>query len=502
MTIENRTIFEHDNLEILRGMETASADLIYLDPPFNSNKTYEAPIGSDAAGAAFKDSWTMSDVKQEWHDHISDQNQNLYRAIQAAAFTHSENMSAYLIMMSVRMLEMKRILKPTGSIYLHCDDTASHYLKMSMDCIFGVENFKNEIVWCYKASNSPVKNKFRRKHDTILFYSYNSDNATFNNQFMPYDEEYIRKTYRHIDEDGRKYRTHTPRADGSERRYYLDEGKGTPVLSWWTDIKGFGTNTQSKERCGYPTQKPLALLQRIIKASSNQGDLVLDPFCGCATTCVAAEQLGRQWIGIDISPKAVELVRMRLEKEVGMFGDVHHRTDVPSYNRSVTLVDHREEIVESLYQHQKNICPGCFESFRKRNLTVDHIVPKSKGGSDDISNLQLLCQACNSTKNNGTMEDLAQRNLANGDISEEQYRKIIDTKDFGSKSLIEPKTSAQILLEESKARESMLIEEAKAFKEKFLNMSSEEVHNMEDSQFFELRDKYNYYLTILENIKD
>ena len=437
MNTENRTIFEGDNLDILRGLDSETIDLIYLDPPFNSNRTYEAPIGSEAAGAAFKDSWTLSDLDNAWHGQLAEREPALYAAISAAEFSHGKSMKAYLIMMGIRMLEMRRVLKDTGSIYLHCDPTASHYLKVIMDSVFGVKNFRNEIVWGYKASNSPIKSMFPRKHDTILFYS-KGDHITFNAQYTPYDEEYIIKTYRHVDSSGRRYRKHSRRRDGTERRLYLDEGKGTPVLSWWTDIKSFGTSTRAKERVGYPTQKPLALLERIILASSNRGDIVLDPFCGCATTCIAAEKHQRHWIGIDLSPKAVELVKLRLDRDLeltedaNLLGDlVIHRTDIPQrlhpdptpdiQQTSLFGVQSDIETVLSQvelrqyrsYKHtlfgiQEGKCNGCEVLFPFRNMTIDHITPRSRGGTDDPDNLQLLCGACNSTKGNRTQEELIQ----------------------------------------------------------------------------------------------
>ena len=183
MSIENRTIFQGDNLPILRGMITASVDLIYLDPPFNSNKTYSAPIGSEAAGAAFKDSWTLDDVKDEWHRDISKYNSSLYRIIESAELAHSTSMKAYLIMMSIRLIEMQRILKPNGSIYLHCDPTASHYLKMIMDSVFNKENFRNEIVWGYNRFSRKSERQFARMNDIILFYS-STINNNFNMQYI------------------------------------------------------------------------------------------------------------------------------------------------------------------------------------------------------------------------------------------------------------------------------------------------------------------------------
>ena len=177
-----------DNLQILRGMNSESVDLIYLDPPFNSNRDYSAPIGSEAAGAAFKDTWTLEDVDEAWHGEIAEQNPAVYSIIDAAGLAHGSSMKSYLIMMAVRLLEMRRILKPTGSIYLHCDPTASHYLKLLMDAVFGKQCFRNEIVWFYR--RWPTKSKsFQRMHDSILYYSKNPDGShTFNLLFEPYSE--------------------------------------------------------------------------------------------------------------------------------------------------------------------------------------------------------------------------------------------------------------------------------------------------------------------------
>lgn len=428
MNVENRTIFEGDNLDILRGFDSETIDLIYLDPPFNSNKIYEAPIGSDAAGAAFKDLWSLSDLDNKWHGELAESEPALYSAIAAAEFTHGKSMKAYLIMMGIRMLEMRRILKLTGSIYLHCDPNASHYLKLVMDSVFGQKNFRNEIVWYYKG-NSIAKRVFPAKHDTILYYA--KHDYVFNPILVPYAESTIRR-YNHVDEDGKRYKISALR-DGKQEKVYMKEGK--PADSVW-DIP---VVRKKKERVGYPTQKPIALLTRIINASSNPGDVVLDPFCGCATTCVAAERLKRQWIGIDLTSKAVELVKMRLDREEGIkeIGDsisgmIVHRKDVPEqlvpdpleeiqpitlFNvptvaemsmSQVQLQDYRTHKHE-LFGKQEGKCNGCEVPFHFRNLTIDHIVPQSRDGSDHIDNLQLLCGACNSTKGNGTHEQLIQK---------------------------------------------------------------------------------------------
>ena len=476
MNVENRTIFEGDNLHILRGIDSETIDLIYLDPPFNSNRTYEAPIGSEAAGAAFKDAWTLSDLDNAWHGELAEHEPALYSAISAAEFSHSKGMKAYLIMMGIRMLEMRRVLKPKGSIYLHCDPTASHYLKTMMDSIFGAKQFRNEIVWQRTNAHNLKAKYFSKTHDVLLFYSKDKD-YTWNKQYTDYSQAQLSRYKK--DETGRLYtgrdltvssggnrnfqwrgsrpssnrswgasleqlerwytegrillkRDGTPRLDGL--KVYLDELPGKQIPAIWTDIPRIG-NT-SKERLGYPTQKPLALLERIIKASSKPDDVILDPFCGCATTCVAAESLQRQWIGIDLSSKAVELVKMRLERDLGMtentglLGDkVIHRTDIPTREvpdeprqiHAETLFGTQSEIERVLsevelrqyrtYKHtlfglQEGKCNGCEVLFPFRNMTIDHILPRSRGGSDAPDNLQLLCAACNSTKSNRTQEDL------------------------------------------------------------------------------------------------
>jgi len=196
----DRTIWTGDNLDILRGLNSASVDLIYLDPPFNSNRNYAAPVGSAAAGAAFKDTWTLSDLDVAWMGLIADEQPAMYQVLQTAGLTHGKGMQSYLCMMAVRLLEMRRVLKDTGSVYLHCDPTAGHYLKLLMDSIYGQASFRNEIVWKRTAGRSDAKG-FGRVHDTILFYC-KTDNFTWNTQWLPHSEEYVNRAYRHRDERG------------------------------------------------------------------------------------------------------------------------------------------------------------------------------------------------------------------------------------------------------------------------------------------------------------
>ena len=408
---KNRTIWTRDNLEVLRGMNSDCVDLIYLDPPFNSNKNYAAPIGSKAAGAFFKDIWTWDDVKAIEVARLEAEQPILYQVIQAARSAHTEKLAVYLLCMAPRLVEMRRILKPTGSIYLHCDPTASHYLKMVMDVVFGHGMFRNEIPWCYPPGGKAPKRAYHKKHDIILYYG--DKEGVWN---PPYTEmsACTLNSYSKVDKDGRRYKCH---GVGGGKRVYLDEQKGRPVPDWWTDIASFGTATNSSERCGYPTQKPLALLRRIISASSNYGDTVLDPFCGCATACLAAQDLGREWVGIDISAKAYELVQTRMHDELGFFAEVYNSTDVPKRTDGTDKAPPGftpSDFKPLLYVKQNGICPGCQEHFERRNMTVDHKTAKAKGGTDRLENLWLLCQACNSKKGTKSVAEFMEIMAANG----------------------------------------------------------------------------------------
>ena len=402
----NQTVWTGDNLPILRGMNSESVDLIYLDPPFNSKANYAAPIGSKAAGAAFKDTWTLDDVDAEWINLIEAKHPALYRVL-LAAMTSSDK--SYLAYMAARLLEMRRVLKPTGSIYLHCDPTMSHYLKLVMDAIFMRQNFRNEVVWNYSFRLMHLPRFFNRKHDVILFYA----NDRLNRFSMPTTEwtrEDIVKTRKqriHILDDGQEY-IWMPGGKGHSKSRLkkltdiMKEGKAVSDV-WTMPI----ISSSSRERIGYPTQKPLNLLERIIEASSNEGDVVLDPFCGCATACIAAEQLHREWVGIDISPKAAELVRQRMSDELGMFYQGAHRTDVPQRTDIGNLPRYNSPQNRTrLYGEQGGHCVGCATHFEPRHFDVDHIIAKAKGGTDHIENLQLLCGSCNSIKGDRGMEYL------------------------------------------------------------------------------------------------
>ena len=364
--MDGNILYYGDNLDILRRyVKDETVDLIYLDPPFNSNQAYnvlfEEKNGSRSSAQiqAFDDTWHWDMTAAEAYEELVEAGGNVAQALVAFRWLLGEtDMMAYLAMMAPRLVELQRVLKPTGSLYLHCDPTASHYLKLLLDSVFGGRNFRNEITWKRTHSHGDPRRRFGKISDTLLFYARSSDH-TFNPQYLPYSQEYIDRYYRHVEDDGRRYqlvtlrspnprpnlmyeykgykphpngwavskekmaeldrqgRLHFPsRPDGAIReKYYLDEMPGVVAGDIWADIPP--VSARAAERLSYPTQKPEALLERIIKASSNEGELVLDPFCGCGTTVAVAERLNRRWIGIDITHLAVTLMKHRLKDSFG-----------------------------------------------------------------------------------------------------------------------------------------------------------------------------------------
>ena len=487
---ENRTLFHSDNLPILRAMNSESVDLIATDPPFNKSRDFHATPDSLAAGASFQDRWSWErDVHEDWTDQITDDLPKLMEAIESARYAHSDGMGAFMCFMAVRLLEMRRVLKSTGSIYLHCDPTASHYLKAVMDAIFGWKNFKSEIIWQRTNAKGLAFKGYPNNADFLLYYS-NGVGFTWNRAFRPHDPAYIKKFYRYVEtETGRRYQLAdlanpnpnrpnltyeflgitrvwrwtrkrmqeayeqgvvVQQRTGAVRRLkrYLDEMKGNPIDTIWDDIRA--VQAQSKERTGYPTQKPLLLYERIIKASSNEGDTILDPFAGCATTLVAAEKLHRQWVGIDIWDNAREVVLKRLESE-GLITDstdkLHGhlfpsdvitkdappiRTDnavtaSPNLRTKVVMYEPpgqkmtRAAMYKYLVEQHGTKCQGCDRTFDdQRYLQLDHNTPRADGGLNHISNRVLLCGPCNQLKSHVyTLSGLRRENKKRGFMSDE-----------------------------------------------------------------------------------
>ena len=404
---ENRTLFHGDNLLFLRAMNSESVDLIATDPPFNKGRDFHATPASLADGASFQDRWSWErDTHEDWIDQLTDDFPKLMNLIQSSRSSYGDGMGAFLCFMAVRLVEMRRVLKKTGSLYLHCDPTASHYLKQLMDAIFGVDHFQNEIVWGYRTGGASKK-RWPRKHDTLLFYR--KSNAYAHNP--PRERIYYSRPFftSQVDENG---------------QYYAD----VYVRDVWEDIKP--VLNLSLERFGYPTQKPLALYERIIRASSNRDDMVLDPFCGCATTLIAAERLDRQWVGIDIWDKAKQAVIDRLKKErlnlsfdefqewLNLRGEITYTTIPPPrgddgavavpFLKTKLKVNEpkgpkmsRKEMYDFLLSKNGAKCQGCDRVFDDpRYLELDHNTPRSDGGLNHISNRVLLCGPCNRLKSN------------------------------------------------------------------------------------------------------
>ena len=444
VNFRNRTLYHGDNLGFLRGMNSDTVHLIATDPPFNKNKDFHATPDSLVSGARFSDRWRWDDdVHPEWTDQIENDWPAVLAVIEAAKVSYGMDMAAFLCWMGVRLMEMRRILREDGSIYLHIDHTAHAYVKTLMDGIFGHKNFQNEIVWYYGGGGASKK-RFARKHDTILFYT-KSTRWTFN-------VDDVRVPYKWT--DGQR------RADGSPRDY--SKGKLPDDV-----IELHSLMPWAGERVGYPTQKPLALYERIIKASSNPGDIVLDPFCGCATTPIAAERLERQWVGIDIWDKAHEQVLNRLivenlavpteaEKQEAAdadersrplltFGDVYYSTAPPirTDDREIAAPNLKLKLQRAVEPWQRltnreirNIlavaqavgglvgCAGCGRVLEREFMQLDHIQPKSDSGENYITNRVLLCSPCNSEKSNDkTMPGLQRANKRSGWMQDESQAK-------------------------------------------------------------------------------
>ncbi|MDE2688419.1 MAG: DNA methyltransferase [Chloroflexota bacterium] len=514
----NRHLFIADNLNLLRALDNESIDLICIDPPFAKNQTFTGslrpPLSEaerqqeletlagwgirsqrDAENAGiewpeadntgrFSDIWRWEDdVHEDWVTRIENDFPTLSKVIDTTRTAHSEGTAAYLTFMAIRIIELHRILKPNGSMYLHCDSAANSYLRLTMDAIFGTENFKTEIVWQRTTSHSDAK-RLGRVHDYILFYG-KGPVPTWNSVYQPLNPGYVENYYRYKDDDGRRFMSAdlSGAGPGPERTFgergtiapptgrhwmydddgivkllaedkiywtrngvprlkvYLDQHPGMPAHDVWADIQPL--RSWHKERTGYPTQKPAALAERIIKASSNPGDVVLDCFAGCAYVPIAAERNGRQWIACDISPRALTVLRRQFAK-FNYAVDGEQQTDKPRMliNADITtkgpgelpdrsdedLVEWQDikelperkfkvpasriperEMLEFLLEISGYTAWCCGFANRRsngevvrtaRNFHLDHIDPKSKQGSNQIMNRAPLCPHHNIRKNN------------------------------------------------------------------------------------------------------
>ena len=483
--MDRKLLFYGDNLEVLRrDIKSQSIDLIYLDPPFNSNRSYnvlfKSHAGDESAAQieAFDDSWHWSQQAQQQYEDIiaGGAPVTVAEAIEAMHDLLGQNdLLAYLVMMTARIVEMHRVLKPTGNLFLHCDPTASHYLKIILDAVFDPRNFKSEIIWKRYGSHNDAKKNLAAVHDVILFYSVSAQ-STFNQEYIEHDPDYVAKSYKAEDDDGRKFQsqnlaspnprpnltyaytalngvTYQPHPNGwkytLERmkgldkegrilypskssgrlslKNYLDEMKGSPLSDLWTDIKGL--TSSNAERLGYPTQKPVELLKRIIQIGSNVGDVVLDPFCGCGTTIDAAQELDRFWIGIDITYLAVDLIQKRLRHTYG--DDISKKyevhgipTDVPGalalfdenpfeFERwSVSLVDgtpNEKQVGDKgidgrirFYETEKNI--GSIIVSVKGGKTVNPSMVRDLVGTLEHNKAEMALLILNTTPTKGMIE--------------------------------------------------------------------------------------------------
>ena len=386
-----------DNLAFLRGMNSACVDLVYAEPPANSRHRHEAPMGG-AGWRVFYDVWRSRLVRPEWARALAVRFPAAAKLLDLAAHPADR---LYLIYMAIRLREIGRVLKPGGGIYLHCDSADSHWWRLMLDAVFGADNFRSHIVWEHD-SPARVKNNFAKRHDILLRYAKGGD-ETFHPAAV------------------------APPPDPLTGR------KNPPEDVWAIPA----VKVKSAESVGFLAQKPLALLEKIILASSSEGDVVLDPFCGCATACVAAEKLGRRWIGMDASPSAFDILAKRLAKDLRLSVTVcrqrdeqkilrikkindsgavlaeweaYHRIMPPQRDGDVLLDikgGDKAEVCARLFQIQKGFCNGCGNSFPAGELNLDRLVPKLFGGLDFPTNFQLLCATCVRIKGKRTMEEFS-----------------------------------------------------------------------------------------------
>ena len=426
MNCKNRTVFIGDNREVMLGLNAEIADAIITDPPFNSGqmrkdskvkidkkKSARRGFPVDEHGNAiqqYPDAWKIGDLSDKEKEFIKYKDKDLMRFCQIIGNQHSAGMEAYLLMMTSRLLLCHELLKETGSMFLHCDHSANGYLRMLMDAIFGKDNFRNEIVWSYRRWTGKAR-RFQQMHDTILFYAKKAGQNTWNWPMEPKAKGTPKyKRWNEVDPATGKLVTKS------------DKSEAVPETAMRDVFEISRLQSNAKERCeGWTTQKPLALYSRIVKACTNPGDLVIDPFCGCATTLIAAENAGCRWIGMDIDKTRVALIEPQLEKLTTedlwksefQIIEIKSKRDLPKRKDNKPSKKKMEELKDQLALKQKKsknylYCEICKHPFPYDYLEIDHKQPKSEGGGWELHNLQLLCSRCNrrkgSTKTNKQVE--------------------------------------------------------------------------------------------------
>lgn len=414
-----RRLYIGDNIKVMRRLADESVDLIYLDPPFNSKKIRKGTLDTPTGRQSFSDIWTMRDIHHDDIWRLKMQLPTAYNLVNAMSAFHGKSWKPFCTFMAVRLIEMRRILKRTGSIYLHCDQHMHAPLRLLMDAIFGEKNFRNEIVWAY--------NRFSRRgdaypsmNDSILFYG-KSRGITFNKlETAPRDtSRYERGYHTVVDQKVRRLLVYDEKKAAD--KIAEAEKKGIAIVyttaqnpslgNVWTDIPIL--NPMAKERTGWATQKPPALLERVITASSNKGDIVLDPFCGCGTACISAQRLGRQWIGIDKDPEAENIMRGWMAKDTKLapewdgvqIFDARKKSGLPK-ERVVDEINKKDKVLKaSFYKAQDGKCKsgGWCKTVRGGELPIatldwDRKIPAADGGYYTYDNVQLLCRACNGSK--------------------------------------------------------------------------------------------------------
>lgn len=442
LNCKNRTVFIGDNREVMLGLNAEIADAIITDPPFNTGqmrkddkmkvdkkKSARRGFPVDEHGKPiqqYQDAWKIGDISEREKEYIKYKDKDLVRFCQIIGNQHSAGMEAYLLMMASRLLLCHELLKETGSMFLHCDHSANGYLRMLMDAIFGKDNFRNEIVWCYTGPSAAQK-QFPRKHETILWYS-KSDKWTFNADAVrvPYSKDSIERFKDDYDETIGSSKIFKSGHDFARIREKFRQGK-IPE-SWWTKFSPVGRI--HKERCkGWDSQKPLKLYSRLVRVCTNPGDLVIDPFCGCATTLIAAENAGCRWIGMDIDKARVALIEPQLKKlttntlwekdfkiiEIKSKRDLPKRKDDRPSKKEMEALKDQLSLKQSKSKNY-HYCEICKHPFPYDYLEIDHKQPKAERGGWELKNLQLLCSRCNrckgSTKTNKQVEkELGEKGL-------------------------------------------------------------------------------------------